>query len=81
MAIEGDYIVVGAEGNAGGRAYVFNKDEGGSDNWGLVKELTSDDIATSDDFGFGICASFLAELLYMSSIRPEKVLPLNISSS
>ena len=54
VAIEGDYIVVGAEGNAGGKAYVFNKDEDGSDNWGLIKELTSDDIATSDDFGASV---------------------------
>jgi hypothetical protein len=44
VAISGDYAVVGADGEdaAGplvGAAYVFKRDQGGSDNWGQVKKL------------------------------------------
>ncbi|MDQ6479265.1 T9SS type A sorting domain-containing protein [Dyadobacter sp. LHD-138] len=51
VGISGDNVIVGAFGededesegnklNASGAAYIFNKDQGGSDNWGLVKKVT-----------------------------------------
>ena len=53
VAIDGDTMVVGAwrgddecpaDPNCdSGAAYVFYRDQGGSDNWGLVKKLTSSD--------------------------------------
>lgn len=39
-AISGDIVVVGAP-NVGEAAYVFARNEGGTDNWGEIKKLTS----------------------------------------
>ncbi len=46
VAISGDIAVVGAYGeDAGGSdsgsAYVFERNQGGADNWGQVKKLTA----------------------------------------
>ncbi|WP_165440629.1 polysaccharide lyase family 8 super-sandwich domain-containing protein [Rubripirellula amarantea] len=54
--ISGDTIVVGASvadpvGASSGAAYVFNRDEGGADNWGQVKKLTGSTQAAGDRFG------------------------------
>lgn len=56
VAVSGDYIVVGASGRDGrgtdiGAAYVFYRDQGGTDNWGQVKEITAGDGASGDGFG------------------------------
>lgn len=37
-----------------GAAYIFNKDAGGTDNWGLVKKIVSNDRATLDYFGYSV---------------------------
>lgn len=61
-AIDGDHIVIGsyaeqydgAELNKldhAGAAYVFRKDQGGINNWGLVKKVTPVNRAASDFFG------------------------------
>jgi len=55
-AISGDTIVVGAWNNDGagsdaGAAYVFERNQGGADNWGQVKKLTASDAAVNDSFG------------------------------
>ena len=41
IAINGTNVVVGAEGETGseGALYVFEKDEGGTDNWEWFKNL------------------------------------------
>ncbi len=51
VAISGDYIVVGACGSISGQgqAYVFYKDQGGTDNWGQVKILTEPDTSFFGD--------------------------------
>ncbi len=62
VAISGDYIVVGAYGDDGstdaissaGEAYVFYKDQGGTDNWGLIKTLNSSNEDASDNFGWSV---------------------------
>ncbi len=59
VAIDGDYVVVGArvEDGAGsnrGAAYVFYRNQGGADNWGEVKKLTASDAADLDQFGFSV---------------------------
>ena len=48
VAVSGDVAVVGAYhadsgGTDRGQAYVFSKDQGGSNNWGLVKILSAPD--------------------------------------
>ncbi len=63
VAIEGDVAVVGSHGkdstggdpNSGfGAAYVFERNEGGVDNWGLVKTLLASDRQPWDTFGYSV---------------------------
>jgi len=57
VAIAGDTIVVGAHnhdfgGNENqGAAYVFERNQGGADQWGQIKKLSAGDGAASDYFG------------------------------
>jgi hypothetical protein len=57
VTIDGDIIVVGspkARSSAEGRAFVYYRDEGGTDNWGEVVEL-SDDLSDSNaEFGASV---------------------------
>lgn len=62
VSVSGDIAVVGAfadddDGSASGSAYVFGRDEGGPDNWGLVKKLTASDAAAGDNFGTSVSIS------------------------
>lgn len=51
-ALDGDTLVVGADNAAGqGAAYVYERDSGGSGNWGEVAKLVSSDLAAGDLFG------------------------------
>lgn len=65
VAISGDYIIVGAFSededanelntlNDSGAAYIFKKDQGGTDNWGLIKKITASTRAADDWFGFSV---------------------------
>ncbi len=56
VALSGDTLVVGALfANAeAGAAYVFERDEGGPDNWGEVKKLTASDSAPGETFGASV---------------------------
>ncbi|MFZ0544068.1 MAG: FG-GAP repeat protein [Candidatus Promineifilaceae bacterium] len=62
VAIGGNTIVVGA-GNedsgpdGAGAAYVFERDQGGSNNWGQVKKLTASDPGFNDFFGDSLAIS------------------------
>ncbi len=49
VAISGEYIVVGA--SSGNASYIFKKDHGGVDNWGELKRIVSNDLASGDSFG------------------------------
>ena len=56
VALDGDYVVVGAAGKRGdgffrGAAYIYNRNQGGDDNWGEVVKLTSSDPGDFDYFG------------------------------
>ncbi|MCH2045806.1 MAG: FG-GAP repeat protein, partial [Saprospiraceae bacterium] len=59
IEIDGDYIIVGAPdadpaGNsAGGKAYIYYRNEGGTDNWGQQASLTAFDQALSTTPKFG----------------------------
>ena len=62
MAISEDVAVLGAfgvdtGGNLAGAAYVFQRDQGGADNWGEVKKLTASDPNNSDLFGVSVAVS------------------------
>lgn len=62
VSISGDTLVVGVVGDddAGsfsGSAYIFQRNYGGTDNWGQVKKLTASDGAASDRFGGSVAIS------------------------
>ncbi len=62
VSISGDTAVVGAyldddAGSQSGSAYVFERNQGGADNWGEVKKLTASDAAAEDEFGYSVSIS------------------------
>lgn len=62
VAISGDYVVVGAPNKDGsaadeGAAYVYYRDQGGTDAWGQVTKLTASDAAAGDQFGYSVSIS------------------------
>jgi hypothetical protein len=60
VAIHGDTAIVGASSDDSGSnidqgsAYIFERNQGGPDNWGEVKKLTASDGAASDAFGASV---------------------------
>ncbi len=59
VAIDGDTVVVGAHKNhvgapRTGSAYVFGRNQGGTEQWGLVKKISASDGLDSDDFGCSV---------------------------
>ena len=61
VAVSGDTAVVGATGEDpevdAGAAYVFQRDEGGANNWGEVTKLTASDAEVGDGFGISVALS------------------------
>lgn len=53
VAISGDTVVIGARESA----YIFQKNQGGTDNWGEVKKLLASDGAADDRFGGSVAIS------------------------
>ena len=62
-AMDGDHLIAGAyldddvTGTASGSAYVFARNQGGADSWGLVRKLTAPDADVSDWFGLAVAIS------------------------
>ncbi|MBD3360423.1 hypothetical protein GF366_01320 [Candidatus Peregrinibacteria bacterium] len=50
-SISGDYALVGACFKGAGSAYIFYKDEGGTNNWGQQAKLTASDGVSGDYLG------------------------------
>jgi len=68
VAISGASVIAGAyrdddSGDKSGSAYVFDRDEGGADNWGEVKKLTAGDAAAEDEFGHSVAISGKAAVI------------------
>jgi len=62
VSISGDKIVAGAygdddNGSISGSAYVFERNQGGADNWGEVAKLTASDGVADDRFGYSVSIS------------------------
>jgi len=64
VALDGDYAVVGADyedgdegGSDRGAAYIFDRNEVGTNDWGQVKKLTASDAADGDQFGWSVAVS------------------------
>jgi hypothetical protein len=74
VSIDGDTILVGADGEDGagtdrGAAYIFLKDEGGVDNWGEVIKLAASDPTDVSQFGFAV--SLKGDLALVGSPRED----------
>lgn len=59
VGISGDTAVVGAAfnddaGNGSGSAYIYERSNGGADNWGEVKKLTASNASSGDQFGISV---------------------------
>ena len=54
VSINGDTVAVGAHGKLPGVAYIFERDQGGSEHWGQVKQLTASDGVGGDQFGISV---------------------------
>jgi hypothetical protein len=59
VAISGDCAAGGAHNKSGagenrGAAYIFNRDQGGSGNWGEIKKITASDAHDMDEFGYSV---------------------------
>jgi hypothetical protein len=59
VAITSDYVIVGAygddyPGSLAGSAYIFYRNQGGTDNWGFQRKIRASDGATSDYFGYSV---------------------------
>ena len=62
VSISGDYAIVGAYmedagGGDAGAAYIFDRNQGGTDNWGEVTKLTASDAQLHHFFGFSVSIS------------------------
>ena len=62
LAINEKFLLVGAHlknlaGEASGAAYLFRRDEGGTDNWGLAARFQPGDPAARDQFGVSVALS------------------------
>jgi len=67
VAISGNNLIVGAHGDTydyrgtvitlTGAAYMFNKDEQGQNNWGLLKKMYCSNPANNDRFGYSVAIS------------------------
>ncbi len=59
VAIDVDTVVVGAwlKDSNTGAAYIFERNQGGTENWGQVQKLTASDAAGGDDFGSSVSIS------------------------
>ncbi len=59
VAVDGDLIAVGAPGDetngvVKGAVYLFQKDLGGPDNWGLLKRVIPTNLSTGAEFGYDV---------------------------
>ncbi len=62
VALDGDTALVGASGNddagsSSGAAYVYSRNQGGTDVWGEIKKLTASDAGATHTFGRSVAVS------------------------
>ncbi|QQS40114.1 MAG: FG-GAP repeat protein [Acidobacteriota bacterium] len=59
VAISDDTVIIGAPiagdgGSSTGLAYLFGRNRGGADNWGLISKLHASDAAAGNEFGYSV---------------------------
>lgn len=58
LALDGDVLVVGTgDASTTGSAYVFERNFPGLDDWGEIRRLEAEVMATGDEFGFAVTVS------------------------
>ena len=55
VAINGNWAIVGAPGEH--KAFLYNKDQGGDNNWGFVKAIQATNGSADDNFGTAVAIS------------------------
>jgi hypothetical protein len=53
VAIAGDKALIGASGGTGS-AYLYERNQGGANNWGEIQKLTAADNPNDTDFGASV---------------------------
>ncbi|MEM7247802.1 MAG: hypothetical protein AAF533_20865 [Acidobacteriota bacterium] len=86
VALDGDTLVVGARGDdtggsAAGSAYVFERDLGGTNNWGLRLKLNPTGVDFSDLFGFAVAISGDTIVVGAFGDSDQSIPPQNTSGS
>jgi len=69
LGLSGDVIVVGSANVGANAAYVFERDEGGTDNWGQIKKLTASAADPGDSFGFAVAVD--GDLIVSSAVSDD----------
>ncbi|MDA8745348.1 hypothetical protein N9N28_11995 [Rubripirellula amarantea] len=74
VTISGDSLVVGARaadpvGKSSGAAYLFDRNEGGMDNWGEVQKLVASNAMAGDQFGHAV--SIDGDLVAIGAFRHD----------
>ncbi len=60
VSISGECAIVGSPSNSAGEpgaAYIYYKDQGGSDNWGELEKFAPIDVEANDSFGYDVSMS------------------------
>jgi len=59
VSIHSDYLAVSAprDNNYQGAVYLFERNNGGADNWGQIKKVTAADGTEGDNFGYSVSLS------------------------
>ena len=70
VSISGDTAIVGTQSDFR-PAYIFQRDQGGADNWGEVKKLIASDAAVGDAFGRPVSIS--GDTAIVGAIRSDGV--------
>jgi hypothetical protein len=65
VAIDGDTVVVGTQVNAGGSVYIYDRNQGGADAWGLVTTFSK------PNGSFGNAVSVCCDTLIVGSFRDD----------
>jgi uncharacterized repeat protein (TIGR01451 family) len=71
VALNGDRVVVGSpkDGSSHGSAYLFERNQGGANNWGEVKKLLPSNPSAFDEFGSSVAV--LGDVICVGSPRED----------
>jgi len=73
VAISDDFLLIGSEGHelGAGAAYLFRKDKGGHNNWGMANKMMAYDKAPKDLFGSSV--SIYKEDIFIGAYQKDEL--------